>query len=247
MLSIAWLLTAITPIQALANTSNKGLLDIALEYRDRHKSKNSVKVLATNSACRVLLPSLTGDYWGECKENVANGIGLAIGTATYEGEFKNGFPHGKGYIVYANGDVYEGEFAKGVKSGYGRYSWIAEGPMRGATYEGYFENDLKNGKGTLLPISGDRYDGMWQNERRLGNTMMEQQAKSQNQAISEVFTKNQVVCRIRNLPYETAATKGIITEVSPGLLTIKLKGARYEARETEIMENWLYWRPCTDI
>ena len=58
----------------------------------------------------------------------------------YEGECKNGKPHGKGTYVYSNGDRYVGEFQEGLRHGncvY--YCWsgeIYEGPLRGAVTEG---------------------------------------------------------------------------------------------------------------
>ena len=44
--------------------------------------------------------------------------------------------------MFSNGDNYRGEYKYGKPDGYGVYTWA-----NGATYEGYFLNGLKNGKG----------------------------------------------------------------------------------------------------
>lgn len=38
----------------------------------------------------------------------------------YEGQVKNGKPHGTGRLVSEDGSVYEGQFENGSRSGYGR-------------------------------------------------------------------------------------------------------------------------------
>ena len=65
------------------------------------------------------MESIAGKYEGGCKKGKANGVGKAVGTDTYEGEFKKGYPHGHGTYTWANGDVYTGEFKNGKKDGAG--------------------------------------------------------------------------------------------------------------------------------
>ncbi|MDZ7607199.1 MAG: hypothetical protein U5K79_16780 [Cyclobacteriaceae bacterium] len=52
---------------------------------------------------------------GECKKGLANGQGNAKGTDEYEGQFKDGLPHGTGTYIWANGDVYTGAWKKARK------------------------------------------------------------------------------------------------------------------------------------
>ena len=72
-----------------------------------------------DSQCKVLLESIAGKYDGECKKGKANGVGMAVGIDTYKGEFKKGYPHGKGTYTWASGDEYVGEFKNGKKEGAG--------------------------------------------------------------------------------------------------------------------------------
>ncbi|MEQ6118223.1 hypothetical protein [Reichenbachiella sp. MALMAid0571] len=69
--------------------------------------------------CEVKIESISGSYTGDCKKDLAHGQGISKGTDTYEGEFKKGFPDGKGKYTWSNGDVYEGGFKKGSKDGKG--------------------------------------------------------------------------------------------------------------------------------
>ena len=66
-------------------------------------------VLAQN--CKVLDPDLAGVYTGECKNGKAEGLGKAIGTNTYEGEFKAGLPDGTGFKD-TKGNSFKGRFKK---------------------------------------------------------------------------------------------------------------------------------------
>ena len=42
----------------------------------------------------------------------------------YEGEYKDGWYHGKGRFTYPNGVIYEGEFAKGEFHGNGKLIYL---------------------------------------------------------------------------------------------------------------------------
>src|SRR5438094_227495 len=98
-----------------------------------------IATLAPNSwaQCRVLDPELQTSYSGPCVNGLAEGQGVARGSATYEGEFKVGRKHGRGVKSWANGDRYEGGFADDHKHGQGTYTW-GRGPWAGERYEGNY-------------------------------------------------------------------------------------------------------------
>lgn len=69
--------------------------------------------------CKVLDPDLAGVYTGECKSGKAEGLGKAVGTHTYEGEFKGGLPDGIGTYSDEKGNSFKGGFKKGKREGEG--------------------------------------------------------------------------------------------------------------------------------
>ena len=95
--------------------------------------------LMGQKTCKVLLKNLKGSYEGECERGYASGEGVAIGTATYRGKFKKGYPQGKGDFHYADGSFYTGELKKGLRHGEGSYTFKVEG--RDSTLAGKWKKD----------------------------------------------------------------------------------------------------------
>ena len=57
-------------------------------------------------------------------------------SGVYKGEMASGKPHGKGNVVFENGNAYEGNFVKGKRHGFGTYTF-----SDGEKYEGeWFQN-----------------------------------------------------------------------------------------------------------
>lgn len=69
--------------------------------------------------CEVKLKSVQGAYSGECSNNLAMGRGKSIGIDTYEGQFKDGYPDGRGMYTWNDGHYFLGNFIKGKKTGGG--------------------------------------------------------------------------------------------------------------------------------
>ncbi|XP_062424660.1 ALS2 C-terminal-like protein isoform X1 [Rhea pennata] len=115
-------------------------------------------------------------------------------SATYEGEWLWGKPHGKGTLKWRDGRNHVGDFKKGLEHGFGiclvprrsedRYDcykchWY-KGKMRGygiceygneMVYKGYFKDDLRQGFGILENRSADhpfKYTGQWENDKKNG-------------------------------------------------------------------------------
>jgi hypothetical protein len=81
----------------------------------------------------------------------------------YEGELKDGKPHGKGKYVYADGNVYEGDWKDDKKHGKGK-SVNADG----AVYEGDWKDDKKHGQGRFVYADGAVYEGDWKDDKKHG-------------------------------------------------------------------------------
>ena len=64
--------------------------------------------------------------------------------STYEGEFKDNEPHGKGVNTLPNGNVQEGEFREGEFFGFGKMSWSDGGWYEGEWYNGEMQVRAKS-------------------------------------------------------------------------------------------------------
>ena len=149
------------------------------------------------TSCRVLDAELVGSYSGGCKNGLAEGYGVAKGTAEYHGGFHVGRKQGKGVKTWPSGDRYEGDFVADRKEGEGKYTWGSRGPSAGESYVGSYRNDLRNGYGVYTWPSGDRYAGQWVNDAIVGmpTPMMIAQARAKTEALIAVAKPEVTVCR----------------------------------------------------
>jgi hypothetical protein len=95
--------------------------------------------------CAVEMESIRGHYAGDCKKGKANGKGKSTGKDSYEGEFKLGFPEGKGTYTWSNGTVFEGIFSKGMKEGMGVLTYKKDG-FPDSVVKGFWKKDVYAGK-----------------------------------------------------------------------------------------------------
>lgn len=149
-------------------------------YRARSHRPPTVDA-AADGACAVKLPDGTL-YWGELDQGQPHGYGLwmrrrrkvvrreckdALSAVEavpapddvaerYEGEWRHGRRHGRGFSLSASGKRYEGAWADGVYGGHGICTWSS-----GARYEGAWTDGLRHGDGTYLWSHGHRYEGTW--------------------------------------------------------------------------------------
>jgi len=80
---------------------------------------------------------------------------VVTGSATYEGETKDGMKHGMGTLTWDDGDQYVGEFKYDEKTN-GTFRWKG-----GDTYNGEWKNSLMHGNGTYTYKNGRMYEGEW--------------------------------------------------------------------------------------
>lgn len=81
----------------------------------------------------------------------------------YEGTVMDWKKHGKGTILYDNGDRYIGEWRDDAIHGQGIYHYA-----NGERYSGQWENGKFHGEGTYFFESGSRFSGQWLNDEKQG-------------------------------------------------------------------------------
>jgi len=105
-----------------------------------------VSVILSQS-CIVSVDSLKGHYTGGCKHGKANGFGTAIGTDTYTGNFRNGYPEGEGKYTWKNGTWYNGNWKAGLFEGNGTFNKVEDKKTDSATLiTGFWEEGKYMGK-----------------------------------------------------------------------------------------------------
>lgn len=83
---------------------------------------------------------------------------------SFEGEWNDGKPHGKGIYVSLFGNVIEGTWTEGELTG---FVYIKD--MNGESYEGNFLHGQYHGLGTKIGNGGYKYKGMWKNGKKHGD------------------------------------------------------------------------------
>lgn len=84
------------------------------------------------------------------------------GKVKYEGDFNNGFRHGKGKVYFESG-IYEGDIVKNILEGKGTIKYD-----NGNSYTGDWKDGNFNGKGTYKWKVGNSYTGDYVNGNREG-------------------------------------------------------------------------------
>jgi hypothetical protein len=195
--------------------------------------------------CRVLDDDLLAGYTGSCKHGLAHGEGAAWGAGRYQGAFRDGAKHGWGRKVYSNGDVYTGMFGDNRRHGRGEYLWRAPGPMKGNRYLGEYRDDRREGQGVLLLANGDRYEGPWLNDARLGPTALETQTARYLAALDRAIDVGDTVCRevAVGIGFKRAVAARVVAK-SGGLLELQIRPGEAGAQDASITANIVDWKPC---
>jgi hypothetical protein len=106
-------------------------------------------------------------YMGEYAAGLRHGKGMLVWNNgdRYVGEFEAESKNGKGIFYWSNGDVYNGEYLKDKKHGHGIITW---GSHPGECYDGEWSNDKKQGFGKYNWSNGGSYVGYWHDNKRSG-------------------------------------------------------------------------------
>ena len=81
----------------------------------------------------------------------------------WDGELKNGIPHGTGTYYVPNGATYVGTYKNGKRHGKGTFNWSVDGdndsPDSRKEYTGKYKNNRFNGLGKMTWCDGRTYEG----------------------------------------------------------------------------------------
>eukprot|EP01041_Mallomonas_annulata_P007180 gene7180-14628_t len=105
-------------------------------------------------------------YSGEMVSGKYQGKGQFIwsnGQGSYDGDWRNNLPHGRGNRVFSNGNRYVGSYDLGEINGEGLMLF-----SNGDQYVGDWKRGLFDGKGSITYRHGERYEGLFKNGYRFG-------------------------------------------------------------------------------
>ena len=100
-------------------------------------------------------------YQGDLRNGLPHGNGVMtfLGDNYYVGKFSDGEPHGQGEMFFRDGSTYKGNFVGGDFQGEGTRT-----SPDGSQYIGLWFNDQPHGVGTFNSVAnGNTYSGRWQN------------------------------------------------------------------------------------
>ena len=209
-------------------------------------------------SCRVLDPELAGGYVGACKDGLAEGFGIAQGSAVYQGEFSAGKKHGRGRKTWSGGDSYEGQFVDDRRQGEGIYRWGPGSPWAGDYYWGGYRQDKRHGFGRYVWANGDKYEGEWKDDLRYGFSAMEvQRQRARDAWLKGVGGRDgigAVVCA--SMPVGIAHqvdVRGEVTEIAEEAVSVLLQwvqadpvlpvGGAVQVGQ-RVKRPFYDWRPC---
>ena len=105
------------------------------------------------------------DQWKEGLTWLGYQVGININDMGrfYLWAYVDGKLHGKGKIVWSNGDVYEWDWKDDQRIGKGKYTW-----SNGNVYEWDWKDNNLHGKGKQVWSDGDVYEWDWKDDKRDG-------------------------------------------------------------------------------
>lgn len=126
------------------------LTAFAEEHETEHDNKRTETIRCGSEAV----------YVGEVKDGNPHGKGKITVSdeevRSYEGDWVEGIPCGRGIFCFTNGDIYEGEVYDAVPQGKGIMKCA-----NGDTYEGDVDCGIPHGTGKMTFANGDVYEGEW--------------------------------------------------------------------------------------
>lgn len=137
--------------EAIATTADNGFQTVT-------NAKTTETVSASNAESTIAFNRglFTGELNAAKQPHGHGTYKSADGSYSYEGNYINGKPMGKGKSTWKNGEIYEGNFVNGERQGTGKYTMA-----NGDVYEGEHFEGMWHGKGRLTYTNGKVEEGIW--------------------------------------------------------------------------------------
>jgi hypothetical protein len=113
-----------------------------------------------------------GQWLDDMRDTSAGGIGtlVLVDDMEYEGQWKCDLMHGKGVFSYADDSEFDGLFVNNERQDghglmtYSEDGWLSADTVLGALteYEGEWKAEKFEGKGSVVLLNGDEFEGQWQ-------------------------------------------------------------------------------------
>ena len=173
------------------NKKNSNYQEIEEIYQDGSRFRG-YKLDGNKHGKGVLLLSNGSRYEGDWKNDVMSGLGklyYSSGSLAYEGGFKDNKVHGKGIMHNERMNDLENNFE--AKINFENFSKVGENWI---SFEGIFQNDMKNGIGKWHFSNGDVFIGEFKSDKVEGKGMyISDFGRKKNIGI---WKKNLLVCQL---------------------------------------------------
>jgi hypothetical protein len=150
--------------------------DLISRLKRKHPATRSQWIKTDKQDCKVWnprpAPHEVATWTGDCFDGKLSGTGKLAWSyvkrgkslqSSFEGQWKDGKPHGQGVLTKADGDRYEGQWKDGKKHGQGVFTYAS-----GSRYKGQYRDGKKHGQGVYTGANGDRYEGQVKNDKPYG-------------------------------------------------------------------------------
>jgi len=126
--------------------------------------KGQCKEIVKNDNLLFMYKIPPGGIWGRNLRDKIHSI--------YNGQVKNGKPHGQGTNIWYNDTKYVGEWKDGKQNGRGTWT-IAKGELKGSKHEGEYKDGFANGLGTYIRSNGNKFEGEFKDGKFFTGTVVD--------------------------------------------------------------------------
>ena len=161
-----------------ASTASNDTSMVASYIPDMDRNASNLRAHATTdlvpdtpptfpASTQISLHQTKPTYQGELKDGWPHGRGITVWPdgRVYDGHWRKGIFQGTGTCVWSNGDTYEGEWEEGFAHGLGKYTYYASGHI----FEGTFSQDKFHGHGVFASGKGGlKFRGCWNHGKMAG-------------------------------------------------------------------------------